>query len=152
MRVIFTVDASPRTLFSVMCSSMCVSHLFGWVMLHVACVCQCVCACFPMCLRVVCCAFVCECFRDAQCKLFRIVSIEFGLGLLIPLLLDLNCGSVVSLPLRLMFFPIFIFHLLLISLSSPYLHLFRLFLPLLLFPWFNVFSSLSSVLLYTSIC
>lgn len=32
-------------------------------------------------------------FGDAQSKLFRVGSMEFGLGLLIPLLLDLNCGS-----------------------------------------------------------
>lgn len=31
-------------------------------------------------------------YGGMQCKLFRVVM-EFGLGLLIPLLLDLNCGS-----------------------------------------------------------
>lgn len=48
------------------------------------------------CLLCVMCVSVCVCvciFGDAQCKLFIIVSMQFGLGLLNPLLLDLNCGS-----------------------------------------------------------
>lgn len=36
---------------------------------------------------------LCVCFGDAQCKLFKVGSMEFGLGLAIPLLLHLNCGS-----------------------------------------------------------
>lgn len=36
---------------------------------------------------------VCVCVRDAQCKLFRIGSVGFGLGPVIPLFPYLNCGS-----------------------------------------------------------
>lgn len=36
---------------------------------------------------------VCVCSGDAQYKLFTVRSMKFGLGLVIPLLLDLNCCS-----------------------------------------------------------
>lgn len=88
------------------------------------------------------------CFGDAQCKLFRIVSIEFSIGLLIPLLPDVNCRSMIFLPLPPVFIPLFIFHLLLISLSSLYLLLFGLYLPLPLFPWFCFFLNVFCVVLH----
>lgn len=86
---------------------------------------------------------VCVCVRDAQCKLFRIGSVGFGLGPVIPLFPYLNCGSDCLTPTSSCVFPSLHF-------LSPHFSvqtIFDLFVfslpllssPLLSFPFFSMF-------------
>lgn len=74
----------------------CVTHigegLYTFVIVSVSSAWVCVCELYWGHLNVL--VYVCVgvCVTDVQCKLFREGSMGFGLGLVLPLLLDLNCG------------------------------------------------------------